>query len=240
MKFTSSVFTDASGSIGGTTYSKNANGMYTRKRAKSTNRNSPSQLAARARFSVVSKGWAELSVSEKNSYIAQIPNYPYVDKLGQTKNYTGAQLYKKLNGALYQAGLATLPFCNPPISLPNALEAAANADQSLGEINVSAFVADTFSGAIPAGFTCQMYATNIMPKGKYAPKLADFRNIFTLYENENIAGVDFAGPYEIVFSEAWKESSSLGFYFYFGFRFISNATGQANGNLFSIKVLIVA
>ena len=51
MKFTSQVYTQASGSVGGLTYSHNRSGMYTRARSTPTDPASTLQLERRSNFS---------------------------------------------------------------------------------------------------------------------------------------------------------------------------------------------
>ena len=82
MNFTSQVYTAASGSIGGVTYSHNAGGMYTRARAIPTNPNSPAQQAVRSAISNASTAWAALTPTNKALWDAYAASTPVKNKLG--------------------------------------------------------------------------------------------------------------------------------------------------------------
>jgi hypothetical protein len=84
----------SSGSLAGTTYSHNRAGQYQR------NRRAPVQpigtgrrAAIKAAFGAASSGWAALTASQQNSWIAYAAEYPITDALGQSITLTGQQMY---------------------------------------------------------------------------------------------------------------------------------------------------
>jgi len=94
MLFKSQVLTQASGSVGGLTYSHNRFGMYTRARTVPVNPNSSRQQAMRMYLDSVVTYWTEtLTEAERESWRVYAANVPVVNKLGDTVNLTGQQQF---------------------------------------------------------------------------------------------------------------------------------------------------
>lgn len=94
MKFKSEIVTQASGSIGGTTYSHNRGGMYRRARTIPTNPNSPRQQAVRSYLAAAVAAWSgTLTDAERESWEAWAANTPTTDRLGDALILTGQQAY---------------------------------------------------------------------------------------------------------------------------------------------------
>lgn len=77
------------GSIGGTTYSKNANGAYARNRSQPANRNTLAQQGVRNIFGSIARRWKVLTLSQQASFIDLAASYPYVNSVGLSSVYTG-------------------------------------------------------------------------------------------------------------------------------------------------------
>jgi len=108
MKFLSHVYSAASGSIGGTTYSHNRGGMYTRARAIPTNPNTILQQARRNTLGQLSSRWGQtLTPAQRDGWEVYAQNTPQTDKLGQQLILTGQQMYVR-NNAVLQAGGMTI------------------------------------------------------------------------------------------------------------------------------------
>lgn len=90
---------DARGSISGQTFSRNANGAYIRARIAGTNPGTEEQTQARSRFGSISSAWRSLTKPQADSWIeaAKTTIGAYTDRLGQPSQYTGQQLFNKLN-----------------------------------------------------------------------------------------------------------------------------------------------
>ena len=137
MKFLSPVYSSASGSIGGITYSRNKGGMYTRTRAKPTNPNSIRQQASRAYLGNAVQQWAtNLSELERNSWRNYAAQVPMLDKLGQMKHRTGQQMFIRSYVAnMVIAGVAAPDQMNGPPDLGanvTGVRATATLEPSLG------------------------------------------------------------------------------------------------------------
>jgi hypothetical protein len=109
MLFKSPVFSQASGSIGGTTFSHNRGGMYTRNRVVPTDPSSSRQQAIRAAMGVLAPYWS-LTLGEAdralwNDYAA---NVAMTNRLGDTVYLTGQQHFLRANIPRLQAGIGVL------------------------------------------------------------------------------------------------------------------------------------
>lgn len=116
MKFTSQVYSAASGSIGGITYSRNRGGMYTRARAVPTNPNSVRQVAARAGFSAAVRLWTEdLTGAQRDGWRTYADATPFTDSLGSPLVLTGQQAFVRSISALIGAGIEPSNLSAPTI-----------------------------------------------------------------------------------------------------------------------------
>lgn len=107
MKFKSQVYTEASGSVGGLTYSHNRGGMYTRGRTIPTNPNSPQQQAVRGFVATLTSTWLNvLTAAERTQWDAYAAQVPLLDRLGEPRNVGGLAMYVRSNVPRLQAGLA--------------------------------------------------------------------------------------------------------------------------------------
>lgn len=110
----------ASGSIGGTVYSHNRYGAYTRNRAIPTNPNTVAQQNARSRLSTHSAGWQTLTASQQLSWKAWANNNPVTNALGAQQVLSGQAAYVQINTRLSQAtdtAIAIPPLTPAPTSL---------------------------------------------------------------------------------------------------------------------------
>jgi hypothetical protein len=105
--FKSPIFAQASGSIAGTVFSRNAGGMYVRARANPTNPNTGAQQAVRDAMRILTDRWTNvLSSGERDSWILYAFNTPTLNKLGEPTHKTGQQMYLRSNIPRLQAGLS--------------------------------------------------------------------------------------------------------------------------------------
>lgn len=110
MKFTPGpAIASASGSIGGTTFSHNRFGAYTRKRAIPTDPNTNRQQAVKANFAALSTAWnTVLTPEQREAWNQYGANVPRVDALGQTHYLPGIQWFIGLNTIWMQGGQTML------------------------------------------------------------------------------------------------------------------------------------
>lgn len=106
MKFKSQMVTEASGSIGGITYSHNRGGMYTRSRATPTNPNTTYQQAVRGTVAQLTSLWLNLlTAGQREAWDTYAENVPLPDALGEPRNVGGLAMYVRSNVGRIQAAL---------------------------------------------------------------------------------------------------------------------------------------
>ncbi len=122
MKFKSQVYTQASGSIGGVTYSRNRGGMYTRSRTIPVNPNTERQGEARSNLAQAVNAWSNtLGDTQRQAWTTYANGTPVVDRLGDQLILSGQQMFIKctlprliaglpiITAGPLDAGLATTP-----------------------------------------------------------------------------------------------------------------------------------
>lgn len=142
MLFKSQVFVQASGSVGGIVYSRNAGGMYVRARAKPTNPNTEQQQAVRDAMRNAVFAWSNtLDDEQRTNWNTYAFNTPTWNRLGESTHKTGQQMF--IRGAIprLQAG-QTLPVDAPsqfdlgdftPVSVVDSDAAADSFSVGFGE-----------------------------------------------------------------------------------------------------------
>jgi hypothetical protein len=109
VKFKSPIITQASGSIGGATYSRNRGGMYIRARAVPTNPNSPQQQTVRTAVAALVNAWNNvLTPAQRLVWDTYAENTPVLNTLGEPVNVGGLGMYIRGNVPALQAGLARI------------------------------------------------------------------------------------------------------------------------------------
>lgn len=109
MKFKSPVYSQASGSIAGLTYSHNRGGMYARARSTPTNPNTDFQVRVKAAMAQVSSHWVqELTSVEREAWDVYAAQVPLPDSLGELRNIGGIGHFNRTNVMRVQNGLAII------------------------------------------------------------------------------------------------------------------------------------
>lgn len=99
--------TQISGSIGGTTWSRNRYGAYKRSRSVPVNPNTDRQAAIRVILRNLSIAWGQtLTQDQRDAWDLYGSNIDWVNKLGQPINLTGEVHYIRSNAPRLQCGLA--------------------------------------------------------------------------------------------------------------------------------------
>ena len=130
------LVSQVSGSVGGTTYSRNRYGTYARRRAHPTVSQTSYALDAKSRLGDLSRAWSALSVAKRAAWSNWAANNPVTDKLGAKQVVAGNAAYVMLNGRLVAAGLSAIDV--PPVGFaPPALDTVAlTADIGAGDFEV--------------------------------------------------------------------------------------------------------
>ena len=103
MKFKSHIVTQASGSVGGTTYATNQGGLYMRARAIPTNPNSSGQQAVRTNFRTLMNAWTNvLTAAQRLAWQVYSTNVPMIGPLGDARPIGGNANYLRANAPRLQ------------------------------------------------------------------------------------------------------------------------------------------
>lgn len=109
MLFTSPVYSQASGSVAGLTYSHNRGGMYTRARVTPTDPSSARQQVMRIAMGTLAPYWGNtLSQAQRDAWDLYGDNVPWINPLGQTIFLTGQQHFLRINTVRLQIAQAIL------------------------------------------------------------------------------------------------------------------------------------
>jgi hypothetical protein len=189
------VATDIRGSVGGTVFSRNLGGAYTRARTAPVNRKTPKQTQVRANFSNNSKAWSSLLESSQRAawtFFAQ--NNPSVNVLGASIILTGLAMFNKLNQVLAQIGMDME--LNPPSDLTVPLLAPVTGASADSDSNVIAL--QTVAQSVVAGGAYYIRATGALAPGKTPPTSA-YRFMGSFPAVAAAVVVDFSAVWEATF-----------------------------------------
>lgn len=107
MKFKSHIVTQASGSVGGTTYATNQGGLYMRARSIPTNPNTSFQAAYRNFFRTVMNAWTNtLTAAQRAAWSTYAKNTPVINSLGSSIILGDNAMFLRTNGIALQNGIA--------------------------------------------------------------------------------------------------------------------------------------
>lgn len=134
-----------SGSIGGTTFSRNRGGAYVRNRAIPVDPNTIFQINVRAILASQSQNWADLTNAQRTAWESWSLQNPVINALGNAIRLSGHQAFVQINARLDFADLPVLnlpPIVNAPLGLDSM---TLTADIGVGDVEV-AFTATPTDG----------------------------------------------------------------------------------------------
>lgn len=110
----------ASGSIAGNTFARNRYGNYMRARTKPVNPQSARQVAARNRIAFLAEEWSDtLTAAQRLAWGAYAAAVAWTNKLGETINLTGFNMFCRSNACMLCCGGAVVAAGPTVLSLPN-------------------------------------------------------------------------------------------------------------------------
>lgn len=139
-----------SGSIGGTTYSRNRYGAYMRFRAIPVKSTTEWALAAKARLASTAATFQALTLAQRLAWEHYAATNPIIDRLGNSQTLSGSAAYIGLNCRL--ASIGGTPIIEPPITTAPAalLSLSQTADIGAGTFHL------TYT-ASPLGAGCKLF-----------------------------------------------------------------------------------
>lgn len=153
------------GSIAGNTFSRNANGAYSRNRIKGVNPQTSAQTAQRARLTALSSAWRDLTDAQRKTWIDGKDAFPYKNRLGESATYTGPQLFNALNMALLSIGEPQIDSCPSPVSAPATGSGTLSLALTTGVLTEASV---RFDAAVPADWVAQVFASVPVSAGRSA------------------------------------------------------------------------
>jgi len=136
--FKSGLVTQASGSVGGLTFSHNQGGLYMRARSIPVNPNTAQQQAVRNFMSQLVAAWNDsLSAGQRATWDLYAFNTPVTSKLGEPINLSGLNMYVRSNVPRLQAGAARVDTGPSVFNLGSFTEPSFSLDTANDEGDVS-------------------------------------------------------------------------------------------------------
>lgn len=220
--------TDARGSQGGTVFSRNRNGAYTRIKTQPINPNTIPQQLRRGQFAATAASWRGLSTKEQTTWVQNAPLYPYTNRVGVVSTYTGFQLFAKVNNQLRAVFANPLKEEVPPVVLKGMY--IRSAEYAIGTPTLAILVqfGDDSNPIVPANTVFVVQATTRMSTGVNSPKANNFRTIAISSPGVDTSSVDYRGAYFNVFG-TYPDPNSNVFVQVF---FINTTTGQVSTKVF--------
>lgn len=139
------IVDNISGKLNGTVFAKNKGGHYMRSKSMPSNPRSTFQTAVRARFGAIAQLWGALTQAQRNAWNAMASEFPYTNRLGDTKILSGFALHQKLNTNLAVIGQNPLSAPPQPVSPQAVIRLEVSASQQERELMLSG---EMTSGAI--------------------------------------------------------------------------------------------
>lgn len=103
MIFKSALLAQASGSVGGATYSRNKGGMYIRSRSLVITPKTSQQVTAQNAIKTLSARWATLTSTQRQNWKTYAINTPILNKVGESRVIPELSWYIRCNSPRLQA-----------------------------------------------------------------------------------------------------------------------------------------
>lgn len=116
------LITGISGTIGGQTFGQGSSGNYIRNTGKSSSQTSPKRSLSLFNMSFVAQRWRTLSLANKETWVNAAVNFPYINRLGEVKYYSGYLLFTKFNGNLKYLGETLIDVAPAPYSFTEIVD----------------------------------------------------------------------------------------------------------------------
>lgn len=187
------IVDNISGKLNGTVFSKNKGGHYMRSKSKPANPKTSFQNAVRARFGAIAMLWGSLTQAQRNAWNAMASEFPYTNRLGDTKTLSGFALHQKLNTNLAIIGQSFVSNPPEPISPPAIVSLVTSVSVAEGEFSITAELAQ--------GVTAVPYTAVVMATPPLRSGVENFQNQLreiAVVKNIN-SGVDVMAEYEARF-----------------------------------------
>lgn len=127
-----SLVTRISGKVGGQSFGTGPAGSYIKNTGTPRKSITLSQHDKMSRMATTSQSWRELTQTQRDTFNAASPEYTYLNRVGETKNYSGYAIYTQLLNNLKDNQTT-----DPPITVPVPLPRTTFVQPSSVSINLS-------------------------------------------------------------------------------------------------------
>src|SRR3989304_7368357 len=110
---------DISGKVGATIFPRNKGGSYAKNRVVPANPQSSFQANVRSLFTAITQAWSGLTSNQRTGWNSAVGDFPYQNRLGETKTLSGKALFQKLNENLLNVGESVIDDAPSPVSVPS-------------------------------------------------------------------------------------------------------------------------
>ena len=108
------IVDNISGKLNGTVFARNKGGHYMRSKSNPTNPRTTPQSIVRGVLGSISSKWRALTQGQRDAWDGAAPDFPYQNRMGDTKILSGFSLFMKLNQNIFNAGAGITALVNPP------------------------------------------------------------------------------------------------------------------------------
>lgn len=112
------IVDNISGKLNGTVFARNKGGHYMRSKSNPTNPRTVAQQAVRAAFGAIAQLWRGLTKAQRDAWNSASGDFPYQNKLGDTRVLSGFALHQKLNRNLQLADQPAIQSPPVPAAVP--------------------------------------------------------------------------------------------------------------------------
>lgn len=211
-----SLVTRISGKVGGQTFGTSSTGSYIRNTGTPRKAITLAQRSKMSLMSTTSQSWRALTQSQRNVFIAASPEYTYLNRVGETKNYSGYAIYNMLkNNVVNTFSESISPAI--PVPLPRF------SFTPLTSITFASYEGDLEINALSAqpGVSYRFFMTKILSAGISA----GYKNKYYMHSDPtHMAGVLNINIYNPYFTK-WGQPPATGV-FYWKIDAVHLATGQ--------------
>lgn len=170
-------------------FSDSTNGSYVKMNSYSQNKRTPSQTIQQNKIVLASQAWRTLTNAQKADYAAEVINYPYVNRLGDTVYYTAFQLFQFLNQNNVQNG-------QPILAAAPAFTALVADVFTVSENPSNVLIFGTASGT--AGQIATLFVTKQFVSG-VTPPASEYKKLISLTLTGGSQSIGIETEYETMF-----------------------------------------
>lgn len=213
------IVTQISGKMGGTTFGTSASGAYAKNSGRPRKSITLAQRSKMALMGTTAQKWRALTDAQRAVYNAASPDYPYLNRVGESKFYSGYAIFGQLINNLTNVSIGTPPVPLPKFSFtPIVLEdESAPNDEGFFQFN---------SGQ--AAVSYNLFISRVSSKGVTAP----YKNQFYMVTSVISSGGIVYLSYQSEFIAKWGVPPNAG-KLYYRVDAVSLATGQIYKGLYN-------